>query len=164
MFNRRMFLAITASIMALLPLAAFAQDKLPVVATFSILGDIVAEVGGDRVAVTTLVGPDGDAHVYEPTPADAKALSEAAVLFTNGLGFEGWIDRLIEASEYKGPIIVATTGVTPREMAEAGHEGEAVGAHDHSTDPHAWQSLANGRLYVANVTAEIGRASCRERV
>ena len=145
MFNRRMFLAATTSVMALLPLAAAAQDKLPVVATFSILGDIVAEVGGDRVSVTTLVGPDGDAHVYEPTPADAQALSEAAVLFTNGLGFEGWIDRLIESSEYKGLIVVASTGVTPRSF----EEGEEAGV----TDPHAWQSLANGRLYVGNVTA-----------
>ena len=74
MFNRRMFLAATVAVASLLPLAATAQDKLPVVATFSILGDIVSHVGGDRVSVTTLVGPDGDAHVYEPTPADAKAL------------------------------------------------------------------------------------------
>ncbi len=157
--NRRIFLGLTTAL-AMLPLSAFAQDKLPVVASFSILGDIVAEVGGDRVAVSTLVGPDGDAHVYEPTPADAQTVAAAKVVFVNGLEFEGWLDRLIEASEYKGPVVVATTGIEPREMAEEGHEeGEAKvegEADDHGhggMDPHAWQSLANAKLYVANIEA-----------
>jgi zinc/manganese transport system substrate-binding protein len=173
MLNRRHFLAVTVSVIALFPLAATAQDKLPVVATFSILGDMVAEVGGDRVAVTTLVGPDGDAHVYEPTPTDAQSVAGASVVFVNGLGFEGWLDRLIEASEYKGPLIVATTGVEPREMAEEGHEDHAEGeahvegeahaegdeGHDHGgVDPHAWQSLANAKIYVANIEAGLTAA------
>ena len=173
MLNRRHFLAATVSVIALFPLAAAAQDKLPVVATFSILGDMVAEVGGDRVDVTTLVGADGDAHVYEPTPSDAQSVAGASVVFVNGLGFEGWLDRLIEASEYKGPLIVATTGVEPREMAEEGHEEHAEGeahvegeahadgedAHDHGgVDPHAWQSLANAKIYVANIEAGLTAA------
>ena len=168
--NRRIFLGLTTAL-AMLPMAAFAQDKLPVVASFSILGDMVAEVGGDRVSVSTLVGPDGDAHVYEPTPADAQTVAAAKVVFSNGLAFEGWLDRLIEASEYKGPVVVATTGVTPLEMAEEHHaegeahvEGEAEAkaeAEDHGhggTDPHAWQSLANARLYVANIEAGLTAA------
>ena len=165
MLNRRLFLATTASALSLLPLSAMAQDKLPVVATFSILGDMVANVGGDRVAVTTLVGPDGDAHVYEPTPADAQAVAAAQVVFVNGLAFEGWLDRLIEASEYKGAMVVTTTGITPLEMAEEEHqeegevhvEGEAGDEHG-GADPHAWQSLANARLYVANIEAGLTAA------
>jgi zinc/manganese transport system substrate-binding protein len=157
--NRRIFLGLTTAL-ALLPLSAFAQDKLPVVASFSILGDMVAEVGGDRVAVTMLVGPDGDAHVYAPTPADAQTVAAAKVVFVNGLGFEGWLDRLIEASEYKGTVVVATDGITPLEMDKEGHdhaEGESHDhGHDHShdhggTDPHAWQSIDNAKIYVSNI-------------
>jgi zinc/manganese transport system substrate-binding protein len=164
--NRRIFLGLTTAL-SMLPMSAFAQEKLPVVASFSILSDMVAEVGGDRVVVSTLVGPDGDAHVYEPTPADAQTVAAASVVFVNGLAFEGWLDRLIEASEYKGPVVVATTGVTALEMAEEHHEGdeehseaeaEAEG-HDHgSSDPHAWQSLANARVYVANIEAGLSAA------
>ncbi len=115
---------------------------IDVVATFSILGDMVRQVGGDRVRVTTLVGPDGDAHVYRPTPADARAVAGTGLLVVNGLGFEGWIDRLTEASGYKGRIVTATAGVEPRRMAD-NDQGEI--------DPHAWQSLANTRIYVRNI-------------
>ena len=82
--------------------------------SFSILGDMVKQVGGDRVEVTTLVGPDGDTHVYEPTPADARNLAASNILFVNGLGFEGWMDRLEKSSGFKGPVVVASKGVTPR--------------------------------------------------
>ena len=119
-----------------------AEAPLDVVATFSILGDMVRQVGGDRVRITTLVGPDGDAHVYQPTPADARAVAGARLLVINGLGFEGWITRLTEASGYKGRVVTATVGVAPRRM-----EG-----YDHGEiDPHAWQSLANARFYVRNI-------------
>jgi zinc/manganese transport system substrate-binding protein len=166
--NRRIFLATTVSAFALLPLAAFAQEKMPVVASFSILGDMVANVGGDRVEVTTIVGPDGDAHVYSPTPADAQAVASAQVVFVNGLAFEGWLDRLIEASEYEGPVIVTTEGVDLLEMAEEGHdeegeehaegEAEAKGEEHGGADPHAWQSLANARVYVTNIEAGLAAA------
>jgi zinc/manganese transport system substrate-binding protein len=96
------------------------KEPLPVVATFSILGDFVKNVGGDRVEVTTLVGPNGDVHVYEPTPSDARKLSVAKVVFVNGLGLEGWITRLITASGSKAPIIIATKGITPRDMMSKG--------------------------------------------
>jgi zinc/manganese transport system substrate-binding protein len=125
---------------------ANAADKVKAVASFSILGDMVRQVGGDRVEVITLVGPDGDAHVYEPTPADAKNLAASQILFTNGLGFEGWMDRLQKSSGFKGKAVVASTGVKPRIMLE-----EEGGKSEKITDPHAWQSLANGRLYVANI-------------
>ncbi len=116
--------------------------SINVVATFSILGDMVQQVGGDRVNVTTLVGPDADAHVYQPTPADAKAVANTRLLIVNGLGFEGWIERLIEASGYKGPVVTATAGIEPR----------AMGDHDQGgIDPHAWQNLANARIYVRNI-------------
>ena len=128
---------------------ARADQKVKVIASFSILGDMSKNVGGDRVEVTTLVGPNGDAHVFEPTPADAKAVSAAALVIVNGLGLEGWMDRLIKTSGYKGPVVVATEGIKPRETAD---EGPGPGArHGHKIDPHAWQNLANGRIYVENI-------------
>jgi len=126
--------------------SAEAADKVKTIASFSILGDMVKQVGGDRVEVITLVGPDGDAHVYEPSPTDARNLVSASLLFTSGLGFEGWMDRLEKSSGFKGKVVVASNGVKPRTMIEA--EG---GKPETITDPHAWQSLANGKLYVANI-------------
>jgi zinc/manganese transport system substrate-binding protein len=140
---RRLFL-IVASLGFALPAAA--QGKLPVATTFSILGDFVQNVGGNRIALTTLVGPDGDAHVYSATPADAKKVVEAKVVFTNGLGFEGWMERLVKASGTPAPLIVATKGIKPRSLtAGQGH------GHLHEADPHAWQSVANAKIYVANI-------------
>ena len=142
--NRRDLLLIGASgLVTAMP--TLAEDRLPVVATFSILGDFVKNVGGDRVEVTTLVGPNGDVHVYLPTPADARKLSIAKVVFINGLGLEGWITRLVTASGTKAPIIIATKGVTPRDMKNEQEGGRVV------PDPHAWQSIANARIYVANI-------------
>ena len=144
MLNRRDLLLIGASgLVTTMP--TLAKDRLPVVATFSILGDFVKNVGGYRVEVTALVGPNGDVHVYLPTPADARKLSIAKVVFINGLGLEGWMTQLITASGTKAPIIVATKGVTPRDM-ENEHDGRRM-----VPDPHAWQSIANARIYVANI-------------
>lgn len=142
--NRRVLVAIALGLMTLLGASGGAQaaDKIKAVASFSILGDMVKQIGGDRVEMITLVGPDGDAHVYEPTPADAKNLAGANILFVNGLGFEGWMDRLETSSGFKGKTVVASTGVTSRQMVE---DEKTI------TDPHAWQSLANGKLYVANI-------------
>lgn len=120
-----------------------AQDRLKAVATFSILADFVKQVGGERVDVRALVGPNSDAHVYQPTPADAKTLADAAVVFTNGLGFEGWIARLIKASGTKAAIVVATTGVKSRKADDDHGHGDA--------DPHAWQSVPNAKIYLANI-------------
>ena len=154
--SRRVVLAIFLAAAAALPLApARAEaEKLPVVASCSILGDFVSRVGGDRVALTTLVGPNGDAHVYEPTPADLRAVGAAKLMVLNGLGFEGWARRLVDASGTSAVIVTATSGITPREM-DGDHEAEAGhGHHDHdhgALDPHAWQAVANARLYVAAI-------------
>jgi zinc/manganese transport system substrate-binding protein len=143
MWMRHAVAAAFAALIVATPAAA--QEKLNVIATFSILADLVKNVGGDRVEVSSLVGPNSDAHVYSPTPADAKKLAASKVVITNGLGFEGWMTRLIKASGFKGPVIVATKGVKPRKAADA-H------GHDHGgTDPHAWQSVANVKIYVANI-------------
>ena len=146
--NKRILLQAGLALALLFALSAGADaaDKVKAVASFSILGDMVSQVGGDRVDVVTLVGPDGDAHVYEPTPADAKNLAGAAILFVNGLGFEGWMDRLEKSSGFKGKVVVASTGVKARTMVE-----EEGGKPETITDPHAWQSLANGKLYVGNI-------------
>ena len=138
-------LFLAASLLGL-PANADAADKVKAVASFSILGDMVKQVGGDRIELVTLVGPDGDAHVFEPTPADAKTLANAQILFVNGLGFEGWMDRLEKSSGFKGTTVVASNGVKARTMVE-----EEDGTAEEITDPHAWQSLANGKLYVANI-------------
>lgn len=159
MIRRRHLLSLGASLaLALsLPAGARAQDKLPVVATFSILGDMVKNVGGDRVAVTTLVGPGGDAHVYAPAPNDAKTLAAAKVVFTNGLGFEGWISRLVKASGTKAAVVTATRGVTPLKMAERGRDHDH--GHDHGgSDPHAWQAVGNAKIYVANIREALIKA------
>lgn len=146
MLVRRSFLA---AAVALLATPAFAQEKLPVVATFSILGDLVKNIGGERIALTTLVGPNGDAHVYSATPADAKNVATAKVIIINGLGFEGWIDRLIKASNAKAPVVAATRGIKARRIA-SGHSHGDGHAHD-ETDPHAWQSVPNVKIYVTNI-------------
>lgn len=126
-------------------LAVPAQAReLRAVASFSILGDMVARVGGDRVAVTTIVGPNADTHVYDPKPADAVALAAADVFFVNGLNFEGWLERFVQSTGFAGPVVVASAGVATHTMDD---DGEIV------TDPHAWQSLRNGLLYVSNIAA-----------
>jgi zinc/manganese transport system substrate-binding protein len=130
---------------------SFAQDKLRVLATFSILADMVRNVGGERVEVTALVGPNSDAHVYSPAPADARKVAEAKVVVTNGLGFEGWMSRLVKASGTKGRPVVASKGIKPRRTAGKDSHGHSHG----NTDPHAWQSVANAKVYVANIRAAL---------
>jgi zinc/manganese transport system substrate-binding protein len=117
---------------------AQAADRLNVVASFSILGDFVRNVGGSNVNVTTLVGPDSDPHVYEPTPSDAKKVADARLLFVNGLGLEGWLPRLVQSAGNKATIVTATTGIAPLKLGS-------------DADPHAWQSPLNAKIYVANI-------------
>ena len=133
MFTRRR--AIALSLAAIIAPAKAEARKIPVVASFSIIGDFVRQVGGDRVSVTTIVGPDGDAHVYEPSPADGRSIAQARLIFVNGLGFEGWLDRLIAATKSKGDVVTLGKGITARKD----EEGE---------DPHAWQDVANAKVYV----------------
>jgi zinc/manganese transport system substrate-binding protein len=119
-------------------LPAHAQDRLNIVASFSILGDFAKNVGGDRVEVATLVGANGDVHVYTPAPADAKKIADAKLVIINGLGLEGWLPRLVQSSGSKAKIVTATDGIAPRVLGVA-------------DDPHAWQSVANAKVYVANI-------------
>ncbi|MGB9154297.1 MAG: metal ABC transporter substrate-binding protein [Alphaproteobacteria bacterium] len=139
------------------PIPASAQP-LKVVATFTILSDLANQVGGDLVDVKALVGPDGDAHVYKPTPDDSKALSQANLVIVNGLGMEGWVDRLIAASGYKGRVVIASTGIMPRQMGADEQETATNEAHPtqadagKTIDPHAWQDVSNARIYVQNIT------------
>ncbi len=141
------------------PAEAETPGKTKVVATFSILGDFVREVGGERIELTTLVGPNGDGHVYSPTPADAKKLAGAKVVFTNGLKFEGWIDRLIKASGTKATMVVATRGIKAIEADDDDHGKKEAAGHAHGgLDPHAWQDVGNAKIYVANVRDALVRA------
>jgi len=130
-----------------LPLSLQAAEKLQVVTSFSILADLTREVGGEHIELTNLVDADADAHVYEPSPDDAKALLRADLTVANGLGFEPWLERLLASSEPAGKRIDASAGVVPLMLEE---EGEAV------PDPHAWQSLTNAEIYVRNIAKALG--------
>jgi len=139
-----------------------AQGRLPVVASFSILGDMAAEIGGERIEVRTIAGPDADAHGFQPRPSDAAALRGARLVIRNGLGFDSWIDRMLRAAGYTGPVVTATEGITPRAMAAHAHDHDHGGAgrrHAHRVgprsvpDPHAWQDLRLAPVYVRNILA-----------
>jgi len=140
---------ITLVLSVMLGSAAYADDKVPVVASFSILGDIVQEIGGERVTVSTLVGANADAHVFQPAPQDAKRVAEAKLVVTNGLGFEGWIDRLIKASGRKPMVVVASKGISAiKSKDDHGHDG---------LDPHAWQDVGNAKRYAATIAAALAK-------
>ena len=115
-----------------------AKERLNVVASFSILADFVREVGGERVEVTTLVGANGDVHVYTPAPQDVKKIADARLVFVNGLGLEGWLTRLLQSSPGKPSVVVVTNGITPLRLGS-------------QADPHAWQSVENAKVYVKNI-------------
>lgn len=176
MIYRRRLLLSVISVLTLGSVShTLAADTAPlrVVTTFSILGDMVSRIGGEHIVLTTLVGPGGDAHVYRPTPAAARAMSEADILVVNGLEFEGWLERLVDASDFDGIQVVATTAIEPMRYQEIEHEDHSEGGHeneknddhdddehaghenhDHGTfDPHAWQSLNNAVAYVDSITA-----------
>jgi zinc/manganese transport system substrate-binding protein len=138
----RLALVLAAVIAGAFPACA---EPLKVVATFSILGDLVRNVGGDRVIVTTLVGPDSDSHVYSPTPADAKKIADAKLIVVNGLGFEGWLPRLVQSSGSKAKVVTASEGIAPLRIGSA-------------ADPHAWQSVGNAKIYAGNIRDALAAA------
>ncbi|WP_420585010.1 metal ABC transporter solute-binding protein, Zn/Mn family [Ruegeria sp.] len=143
---KSLYAGVASASFALVAFSAVAdEDDVKIVASFSILGDMVEEVVGDLAEVTTIVGPDADAHVYQPSVADAKAVAQADIIFVNGLGFETWSDTLIAESGTEATVHIATDGVTPVEV-----EGEI--------DPHAWNSLSNGVIYVTNVSETLQSA------
>ncbi len=167
-YRNPLALAATGVALSLLGSAAVpAQTPTPVVASFSILGDMAERIGGPQVDVVTLVGPGGDAHVYQPTPQAAQAVSDAELFIVNGLQFEGWLDRLVDASDFTGQRVVVTDGIEPIAFGEAadapaghGDHGHDDHGHDHghdhgASDPHAWQSVPNAVTYVENITAAL---------
>jgi len=152
MVTRRQALCAVSVAVLFVSSPAIAQSKVKVVATFSILGDLVKNVGGDRIEVVTLVGPNGDAHAFSPSPADAKTLAAAKLVVVNGLGFEGWITRLVRASGTKAIMAVATESIGSRKMEHGNHPGTV------RIDPHAWQSVANAKVYVGNIRDALSKA------
>lgn len=137
-----------------------AQPAVKAVASFSILGDLVRQVGGDRVALDLLVGPGSDAHVFQPTPAQARLVGQAQVVFSVGLGFEGWMGRLLKTSGHKGQQVVVSQGIKP--LKEGAHEEHKAGhkhGHEHGeTDPHTWQSVDNAKVFVKNIADGLCKA------
>jgi len=155
-FFRALRLAAVAVVVALATGPLRAAAPFDVVVSFSILGDVVGQVGGERVRVVTLVGPDEDAHAYQARPSDARLLGAARLVVVNGLGFDTWMERLARSAGYRGTVLVASTGLKP--LAEHHADGAAHGhRHDEpEIDPHAWQDVANVERYVANIAAALG--------
>jgi len=159
-----MFYKLCASLVFVLalssPVQATEQGPVKIVATFSILGDMIQQVGGADVNVVTLVGPDEDAHSFQPSPEDVKKLVDAEIIAINGLKFEGWMHRLIKASGTKAKLLVTSAGIKPRLLQEnEAHHEDADANHDRkgeiNPDPHAWQDLRNGQLYARNIAAAL---------
>jgi zinc/manganese transport system substrate-binding protein len=128
-------------LLALLLIASplHAAERLNVVASFSILADFVRSIGGDRINLTTLVGPDSDVHVYTPAPGDAKRIADAKLVIVNGLGLEGWLPRLVQSAGSKAQVVTASAGIAPLKLGSV-------------ADPHAWQSVPNAKIYVTDIT------------
>jgi zinc/manganese transport system substrate-binding protein len=139
-----------------------ADARLPAVASFSILGDMVREVGGARVAVRSIAGPEADPHLFQPRPSDVQAIQGARLVVRNGLAFEPWFDRLLRSADYAGPLVTTTDGVQPRGMEnqEHGHDhGGVTRRQQHYVpprrvaDPHCWQDLRLGQVYVRAIAS-----------
>lgn len=139
-------------VVALLASAAAADGKPRVVATFTIIGDLTQALGGDAIELTTLVGPDADAHVFEPKPSAVATVARADLIVANGLGMEPWLERLTEAADYRGKVLTASDGVVPLPFKEG-----ADGTGAMPDDPHAFQDLANGQIYVKNIEAALAK-------
>lgn len=155
--TRRRWLAAAATLPAA---GAFAQGAAPaprIVASFSILADMLREIAPPDFDIGTLVGPDADAHVFEPRPADARRLAQAALVVVNGLGFEGWIERLVRASGYRGPVVVASAGIVLPAAAPVPAHGHGHGPAAHGPDPHLWQDLAHAQRYAATLAAALAQ-------
>ncbi|MGG5817639.1 metal ABC transporter solute-binding protein, Zn/Mn family [Falsiroseomonas sp. HW251] len=161
--RRRSLLAVLAA-PACLPRRVAAQAPLRVVASFSILGNMVAEIAGPRAQLRAIAGPNTDAHAFQPRPSDAEALRYAALVVRNGLGFDAWMDRVMRSASYRGPVVTATEGIAPRSMPAHLHHGGAerrpsqAGGPREVPDPHAWQDLRLGMAYVRNFARGLAAA------
>ena len=140
---RRLLLLVVASLLIASPLQA--AERLNVVASFSILADFVRNIGGDRINLTTLVGADSDVHVYTPAPGDAKRIADARLVIVNGLGLEGWLPRLVQSSGSKATVVTASAGIAPLKLGS-------------DSDPHAWQSIPDAKVYVTNIAGALAAA------
>ncbi|MBB5073350.1 zinc/manganese transport system substrate-binding protein [Bartonella callosciuri] len=152
----------TLLLFALFPFSASAYNKIKVIASFSILADLVKNVGGDRISITTFVGPNASTHTYEPTPRDAQALRKADIIFINGLHLEGFIDRLIAASGTKALLVEVSSNIPPLEIKDQEHDTQRPHHHG-DIDPHAWQTIPNAEIYVKNIATafcKIDQQSC----
>jgi len=134
------------SLLLLMIAPLHAAERLNVVASFSILADFVRNVGGDRINLTTLVGADGDVHVYTPAPSDAKRIADAKLVIVNGLGLEGWLPRLVQSAGSKAMVVTASSGIAPLKLGS-------------NADPHAWQSVPDAKIYVANIGKALAAAA-----
>jgi zinc/manganese transport system substrate-binding protein len=141
---RRLLLLLLVLLLTASPVRA--AERINVVASFSILADLVRNVGGDRVNLTTLVGANGDVHVYTPAPGDAKRIADARLVIINGLGLEGWLPRLVQSSGSKAQVITASAGIAPLKLGS-------------QADPHAWQSIPNAKAYVTNISDALAAAN-----
>lgn len=152
---------LTTTLLATFALSMGAAHAAPieVTASFSILGDMVREVGGDRVTIQTLVGPDEDAHGFQPRPSDSRRIGSAQLVVANGLGFDDWMTRLARSGGYKGPIVIGSTGVKTIAMAvdkhDHGHNHDDEHGKESGIDPHAWQDVGNAQRYVSNIAAAL---------
>jgi len=157
----RMSLLVAAVAVPLLLGGCSKGEKRPgrvrVVATYSVLGDLVKNVAGDSAEVVTLVGPDGDAHTFEPTPKDGVALAEADLIFENGIGFETWLDKLHSSSASKARRVVVTEGLKLRQ-GECRHDHKPGEKHEHEDDPHVWHDVGNAIHMVGVIRDRLAEA------
>ncbi len=156
-----MFKTLLTAALLMTALSSAANAKIKVVASFSILGDLVSNVGGELVDVSTIVGPDSDAHAYEPKPQDVKALADANLVVVNGLGFEGWQQRLIDASGYSKKVVTVSEGITALPADEHHDHDESKSEH---FDPHAWQDIRHAMAYVSAIArglCEVDASGCQ---
>ena len=167
--RRRLLLSLVPALALPRVLPARAQGALRVVASFSVIGDMTREIGGDRIALRTVAGPNVDAHTFQPRPSDAEALRGAAVAIRNGLGFDGWFDRMVRSANWRGQLVTTTDGITARRMAPHAHGhghgggqqggGQQQGGQPRTVpDPHAWQDLRFGIRYVRTIATALGAA------
>ena len=128
------------------------SGKPVVLATFSVIADLVREVGGDRVEVLSITKPGAEIHGYEPTPSDLAKIHEADLVLDNGLGLERWFERFVR--DLDAPHAVLSEGIEPESITAGAYTGKA--------NPHAWMSPVQARIYVANAERALAALSPRD--
>lgn len=149
--NKKIFLLIVTIFCLSRPLYAENQPSCKIVTSFSVLEDMVKTITGPLCKVQSIVGPNQDAHVFEPKPTTNALILGADAVIINGLGFEGWMDRLLKASSYRGPVITATQYIKPRYLHQPDRQEASV------PDPHAWHTIPNAILYIQALTETLSK-------